>query len=145
MYHLGLQWVGTKEVRGSAANESILSWLRLDTSWPTDDSIPWCSAWVNYLAKCLAVSRSHDLRARSWLRIGSPVPLGEAEQGFDVVVLSRGEGEQPGPDVIDAPGHVGLYSGRGSGVLLLLGGNQGDAVTIQEFPAANVLGVRRLA
>lgn len=142
---LARTFLGTREAPGAVANLQILSWLRLDNSWPTDDAVPWCSAFANYVAKLLGLPRSRDLRARSWLRVGSPVPLAIAEEGFDVVVLARGEGPQPGPDVADAPGHVGFYCGHDAEVVRVLGGNQGDAVTIAEFPVERVLGVRRLA
>jgi len=60
------------------------------------------------------------------------------------VILRRGQGEQPGPDVIDAPGHVGFFAGVSGGSILVLGGNQSDAVNVKAFPADSVLGIRRL-
>jgi len=41
------------------------------------------------------------LAGRSWLAVGRPVNLKEAEAGFDVVILKRDDGPQPGPDVIN--------------------------------------------
>lgn len=99
---------------------------------------------MNYIAWLLRLLRSKDLRARSWLKIGYAVDLGNAEAGFDVVVLKRGTGKQLGPEVIDAPGHVGLYAGKQGTKVLILGGNQGDAVNVSAYPAASVLGIRRL-
>ena len=64
--------------------------------------------------------------------------------GFDVVILKRGKAKQPGPDVIEAPGHVGLFAGREGNSVLVLGGNQSDAVNVKRFPASRVLGIRRL-
>ena len=59
-------------------------------------------------------------------------------------MLSRGVGAQPGPDVIAAPGHVGFFAGLDGAHVLLLAGNQGDAVTVAPFDRTRVLGVRRL-
>ena len=70
--------------------------------------------------------------------------LDEAVAGFDVAVLKRGTGNQPGPNVIDAPGHVGLFAGREGTSILILGGNQADAVNVSSFPASRLLGLRRL-
>jgi hypothetical protein len=84
------------------------------------------------------------LQARSWLSVGRPVNLDEAEAGFGVIVLKRGEGQQPGPDVLNVPGHVGLFAGREGDVVLLLAGNQSDAVSVQRFPASQILGIRRI-
>jgi hypothetical protein len=92
----------------------------------------------------LGLDRSRSAAARSWLDVGDPVILASAQPGSDVVILSRGAGKQPGPEVVNAPGHVGFYAGRDGDNVLLLGGNQGNQVSIASFPASRVLGVRRL-
>ena len=43
-----------------------------------------------------------------------------------------------------ASGHVGLYAGHSDGKIKILGGNQNNAVTIAEYPANRLLGIRRL-
>lgn len=143
-YDIAQRFIGIREVPGALANPAILAMLKLDEAWPTDDETPWCSAFANYVAWLLRLPRSKSLAARSWLAIGRPVDLDEAEPENDVVVLARGDGEQPGPEVIRAPGHVGFFAGFESGNVLLLAGNQGDAVSVARFPAERVLGVRRL-
>ncbi len=60
------------------------------------------------------------------------------------MILKRGGGKQPGPDVIKAPGHVGFFAGVEEKSVLVLGGNQSDEVNVSPFPVARVLGVRRL-
>lgn len=141
---LGRRFIGLHEVSGSTANPAILAMLQLDDQWPEDDSVPWCSAFVNYVCFLLDLPRSRSLRARSWLNVGRPVLYIQARTGFDVVILKRGAGEQPGPEVIDAPGHVGFYAGTADGRLLVLGGNQSDMVSIAPFAPLRILGVRRL-
>lgn len=145
-FWLAQRFVGVSEAPGAAAtNPQVLAMLRLDQTWPRDDATPWCSAFVNYIAWLLRLPRSKSLRARSWLQVGLPVPLVSASAAFDVVVLKRGAGEQPGPEVLDAPGHVGFFAGHEvGGSVLVLGGNQGDRVSIAMFPASSVLGVRRI-
>lgn len=145
-YQLAQRFVGLKEVAGAASSPQVLAMLKLDNTWPQGDDVPWCSAFVNYIAWLLRLPRSKDLRARSWLAVGLPVdePF-KAEAGFDVVVLKRGSGEQPGPDVIAAPGHVGFFAGLEGRDVLLLGGNQGDAVNVRRYPRERILGIRRLA
>lgn len=143
-FDMAQRFVGIKEIPGNRDNSQILTMLRLDQSWPENDEVPWCSAFMNYIAWLLRLPRSKDLRARSWLRVGQPVTLEEAEPGFDVVILKRGDGDQPGPEVIDAQGHVGLYAGREGDKLLLLGGNQSDSVCVDGYPTERLLGIRRL-
>ena len=144
-YELAQRFVGIKEVPGSTANPQILAMLKLDMNRPEDDSVPWCSGFVNYIAWLLRLPRSKSLRARSWLTIGEVIDLEEAEPGFDLAVFKRGGGNQPGPEIIDAPGHVGFYAGIENKKVLVLGGNQGDSVSISSYPKSRLLGVRRLA
>jgi uncharacterized protein (TIGR02594 family) len=143
-YDLAQRWIGTREVAGAAANPFILGMLRLDQKFPTDDAVPWCSAFANFIAWQLRLPRSKSLRARSWLHVGIPIPLADAAPGYDVVILQRGDGPQPGPAESNAPGHVGFFAAVEGDHVLVLGGNQGNAITIDRFPAARVLGVRRL-
>jgi uncharacterized protein (TIGR02594 family) len=144
-YEIAQRFVGTKEVPGATSNPQILAMLRLDESGPEDDAVAWCSAFINYVAWLLRLPRSKSLRARSWLTIGEVIKLEDAEPGFDVVIFKRGSKTQPGPEVIDAPGHVGFFAGVDGQNILVLGGNQGDSVSIAPFPKSNLLGIRRLA
>ena len=143
-YQLAERFVGLREVVGEVNNPQVLAMLRLDQGWPTADEVPWCSAFVNYVAWLLRLPRSKSLLARSWLTVGQAVPLEQASVGFDVAILYRGAPPQPGPEDTGAPGHVGFYSGHHDDTISLLGGNQGDAVCVAPYPAARLLGVRRL-
>ena len=143
-FDLASRFSGLNEVSGTASHPQILAMLQLDQAWPEDDQVPWCSAFTNYVAWLLRLPRSKNLRARSWLAVGRPVPLSAAEAAFDIVVLSRGTGKQPGPEVLDAPGHVGFFAGRETSRILLLGGNQANSVTVSSYPSDQLLGVRRL-
>jgi len=144
-YSLAQRFVGTREVSGPVANPQVLAMLRLDGDWPKDDAVPWCAAYVNYVCWLLRLPRSKSLRARSWLRVGTPVVEDDLwEAAYDVVILSRGSGKQPGPGVINAPGHVGFFSAQEGGRIWILGGNQSDEVNIASYPRSRVLGVRRL-
>ena len=142
-YDIAARFVGLRESPGAAFNPALLAMLSLDANWPKDDSVPWCSAFANYVAWLLRLPRSKSLRARSWLLVGQPITLDRAEVGFDVVILNRGGVMDPG--VIDAPGHVGWFAGLEGDQVIVLGGNQGDAVSLARFKVGQVLGVRRLA
>lgn len=141
---LARRFLGLAEVPGTASNPAVLAMLKLDQSWPGGDEVPWCSAYVNYICWLLALPRSKSLAARSWLKIGTGVSLTHAQPGFDLVVLTRGSGPQPGPEVLAAPGHVGFYLGVDGGQIAVLAGNQGNKVSEQAFPLSRLLGIRRL-
>lgn len=144
-YLVAKTYLGTEEVEGQDNNAAIVAMLREVAPWASGDEIAWCSAFVHHVARLLGLPRSKSLRARSWLAIGKPVQLSDALAEEDVVVLKRGRGHQPGPETIDASGHVGFFAGHTPGEVHVLGGNQSDSVTLQRFPAEDVLGVRRLA
>ncbi|WP_345374987.1 TIGR02594 family protein [Algivirga pacifica] len=144
LYDLATRHVGIKEVPGIASNELILTMLQLDNKWPEGDHVPWCSAFINYIAWALRLPRSKSLRARSWLKVGVPITLENAEPQNDIVILTRGKGEQPGPDIIDAPGHVGLFAGRENNKIYILGGNQSNEVNVKAYDVERILGIRRI-
>lgn len=138
------RFVGTEEVAGSVHNPQILAMLKLVDQSVSSDETPWCSAFVNYVAWLLGCERSNSLSARSWLNVGKPVDPSEAMMGFHVVVLKRGTGDQPGPSVLNAPGHVGFFYGFDRDSVLVLGGNQGNKVTLSTFPRSRILGIREI-
>lgn len=134
-FTLATRFVGVKETPGVHSTPVVLAMLKLDDPWPQDDAVPWCSAFVNTICWLLRLPRSKSLAAKSWLAIGAGVELEEAVVGYDVVVLTR-----------DGGGHVGFFAGR-SGLthVLVLGGNQHDAVSVAPFPVSSIVGVRRLS
>jgi uncharacterized protein (TIGR02594 family) len=151
-YELASRFVGIAEVPGKTANPQILAMLQLDDKWPGDDAVAWCSAFTNYIAWLLRLPRSKHLAAQSWLNIGEVISLDLAEPGFDVVIFER-----PPSNVRKRrknrlaftkeypPGHVGFYAGVETNNVLVLGGNQGDSVSIAPYLKSKLLGVRRLA
>ena len=125
--------------RPGAEHHPFIVWAlelcKLGTNQP--DEIPWCSAFVVAVARICGLPSSNSAAARSWLSVGQLIDLGDAWPGDDIVILSRGENP--------ASGHVGFYAGRDADTVTVLGGNQSNAVTLQRFPRARLLGVRRLA
>lgn len=143
-FDIAMRFIGLQEVEGSVSNPQVLAMLQLDAKWVEDDETAWCSAFVNYPLWLLNQTRSRSLAARSWLLVGQSIPLTDAQRGFDVVILTRGKLPQPGANVIKAPGHVGFYAGHSGETVDLLGGNQGNRVSIASFPKSRILGVRRI-
>lgn len=146
-YLMAVQFIGrVKEMPGRAHHPYVQTchWaagLGLDqpdeTAWCGSHMAFWCLAWDLPIPELPA-------RARSWLTVGAPIEADEARAGYDVVVLKRGGGPQPGPDVLAAPGHVGWFVAIEGDHVIVCGGNQSNAVTRQRFPIGDVLGYRRL-
>jgi uncharacterized protein (TIGR02594 family) len=138
--------IGTREKHG-VDDDPFIRWCHsICAGGEAPDEVPWCSSFANGVARLLGLPRSASKAARSWLAIGSRIELLLADPGFDVVILSRGPDPQPPATVYNAPGHVGFFAGWSSaGDVVLVGGNQGDAVSRASFPASRILGIRRLA
>lgn len=92
----------------------------------------WGAAFVNAVLGAAGIEGTGKLNPRSFLSFGLPV---DKPAPGDVVVLRRGDDP--------AAGHVGLFQGYdANGNILVLGGNQGDAVSVAPFSADDVLGFR---
>jgi hypothetical protein len=147
-YTISRNCLGLAEIPGQKEHPAI-RWAFDLAGLPSahDDTEAWCGAWQALTAH-LAGDPIPKLpaRARSWLTIGKVIGLSEAMEG-DTVILKRGEGPQPGPDVLDAQGHVGrLVSYQPVAFTVnVLAGNQGNKVSIDTFPAGRILGLRRPA
>lgn len=131
---------GISEIAGPGDDPRIVQYHSTTTLDATDDEVPWCSSFVNWCVERAGFAPTRSAMARSWLEWG--IQLDPPAYG-SIVIISRGGGEQPGPKVINAPGHVGFYVGHSRPLeLAILGGNQGDAVSIHHYPQSRVLGFR---
>lgn len=126
-----MAYLGVREVPGKEHNGAIVRWLRELKAWWSDDETPWCGTFV---AQCMREGGvqsipKHWYRALAWLDWG--VAIQHPRVGC-VVVFNRKGG-----------GHVGFVLGRDlSGRLLVIGGNQGNAVTVAPFDVSRVAGYR---
>lgn len=145
LYAVVLRLLGLHEIPGKEHHPFIIWCFSLTTfPKPYSDEDSWCSALLQGPCFLLDLPRSGSAAARSWLLVGDPIDISSAEIGNDVVILKRGPDPQPGPDVIKAPGHVGIYAGQDAQYVKLLAGNQNNQVSIATFPKSSILGVRRL-
>jgi uncharacterized protein (TIGR02594 family) len=131
---LGYAWpeAGVREVAGKGSNGRIAAFFR-DAGHPaiTSDETAWCAAFVGACLVRSGIKGTGSLLARSYLEWGAAID--EPRLGA-IAVLSRGR--DPGQ------GHVGFVVGETPRALVLLGGNQSDAVTVEAFDRSTVLGLR---
>jgi uncharacterized protein (TIGR02594 family) len=131
--------LGQKEITGPGNNPVIVNYAsEAGFTWVNDDETPWCSIFVNWVAKKAGLQGSNMTNARSWLFTGLPVDC-TPEPG-DIVVFWRDQ-----PD--SWKGHVGIFFGfsMDGKRVYCLGGNQGNQVSLSAFPKETVLGYRRLS
>lgn len=94
----------------------------------------WCAAFVNSTLKQSGMEGTGSNMARSFLEWGQPV---DQPQRGDLAVFSRGDPNGP-------YGHVGFFDGYNEdGTIRVLGGNQGDSVSIANYGTDRLLGFRR--
>lgn len=144
---LHLSQMEIAEMPGEDAHPFVRwSLSRVGFGLKASDETAWCSAFVNVVHEMCGLPRSKSAAARSWLKVGQPVELAEWKIG-DVVIITRGDGQQPGPEVIAAQGHVGFLADvdKVKRELAILGGNQGNRISVARFPVNRLLGVRRCA
>lgn len=124
-------YIGLAEIPGKETNPTIRNWLIRLGAWWRDDETPWCGTFVGAVMQEAGLPiPKHYYRARAWLEWGTV--LTSPAVGCVVVFDRRGGG------------HVGLVVGRSGAFddLLVLGGNQGNRVSIAAFPRGRVLGYR---
>lgn len=115
-------YVGTKEIPGPKTNPIIQRLLQLIKAPWRDDETPWCGSFVaGVMTECNIASPKNPWAALNWATWGTALknPI------VGAVAVKRRKGG----------GHVGIVVGADQhGNLWILGGNQGDAVTIRLYP-----------
>ena len=113
--------LGVAEVPGPKHSPVVQSWLHKLRAWWNDDETPWCGVFVAACMDTVGIPLpKYWMRAKAWAewgsRLSAPIP-------GCVVVFERQGG-----------GHVGFVVGRtAKGHLMVLGGNQGNRVSIAPF------------
>lgn len=128
-----LRYLGTKEVSGGASNPIIVNFFnKAGHPQIKDDSVAWCSAFVNAVMYDSGYKGTKSLMARSWLKWGQTVI---SPRYGDVVIFSRGTDP--------AFGHVAFFEKWDDKWVYVIGGNQSDSVSRARYPRERLLGFRR--
>jgi len=124
------QFIGLREIPGPKhAPEILQMWRDIKRGGIKDDETPWCAAFVGSMLERSGIQSTRFEGARSYMEWGER--LDKPIYGC-VVVFTRSGG-----------GHVGFVVGQAeNGNLLVLGGNQSDAVNIKAFSTDRVTGYR---
>lgn len=136
---------GIREISGPTSHPQILAWLkRTEKLWPTDLPVDdsryaWCGVFVgNMVLDDMAAGNTTRAQppkyfqgAIKWATWGKTVTKKAAQRG-DVVVLTRTGGH-----------HVAIVSSINDNGVKVIGGNQGDALSVVEYPWTKVVAVRR--
>lgn len=128
--------LGVKEVSGDGDNPRIIKyWQEAGLANVADgqDEVPWCAAFVNAMLARAKIAGTDKANARSFEAWGRK--LNSPALGC-VVILSR-------PPTA-WQGHVALYLGTDKikRTIRVIGGNQGDSVSIADFSLDRLVGYR---
>ncbi|ESS71648.1 hypothetical protein MGMO_93c00060 [Methyloglobulus morosus KoM1] len=125
-----------REIKGAKQNPRILEYHKstddLDEIDASKDEIAWCSSFVNFCMQQVGVERTKSALAKSWLKWGQELDI--PRKGC-VVVFERPSG---GPNA----GHVGFFVAEDGSNIELLGGNQGDRISISPQKKSRKLSYR---
>jgi uncharacterized protein (TIGR02594 family) len=133
-YELALSEVGTVEW-ADGSNPKVVKYFA-DSGHPevSDDATAWCAAFVGAMLKRAGYEGTGSLAARSYLKWGEPVEIGDAQAG-DIAVIRRGTSAWQG--------HVFFVHKVDEKKIWGVGGNQKDSVNISGYSREGILGIRR--
>lgn len=120
--------IGVHEVKGGE-NPRIIEYDKATSLQATEDEVPWCSSFVNWVMKRSGFARTHSAAARSWLGYG---PVSKKFQKYWIVVFARGND--------GFSGHVAFAIDDHGDYIRVLGGNQHDSVCYADFKKDRILG-----
>ncbi len=125
---------GQAEHAGAKENARIVAMFRdAGHASVVRDEVAWCAAYCGASLERAGIRSTRSLMARSYLAWGAA--LAEPRMGA-VAVFSRGSDP--------ALGHVGFWLGESDGEVVLLGGNQGNQVSVVRYSKERLIGLRWL-
>jgi uncharacterized protein (TIGR02594 family) len=130
--------LGTREAAGAANSTTILGWAKLLGTKVLGmvynaDSVPWCGLFVANCLRAAGIDLSAmkvAVRAKGWATWGSNLAADRLVPGA-ILVFDR-----------DGGGHVAFYVGEDATHYHVLGGNQGDKVSIMRLAKSRCIARR---
>lgn len=128
---LARKYIGVREVKGPKHSGVIINWLVNLRAWWRNDEDAWCGVAVAaWMQEAGLPYPKQWYRAKSWSDYGSNLRPERIAPGA-ILVFDRTGG-----------GHVGLYVGHDDLCYHVLGGNQGNAVSITRIMKARCIAIR---
>lgn len=131
LFQRALKEKGQHEIKGAQHNARIVAYHSATSLGASDDETPWCASFVNWVLQQEGHTGTNSAAARSFVNWGVDAELDHGA----IVVLKRGTQAWQG--------HVGFLYDHDDTRVWLLGGNQGDSVSIAEYRRSDVIAVRK--
>lgn len=127
--------IGTTEIKGSKHNPTIIGMAKdIGINWIVTDETPWCAVFVGHILKQSGLAYQATALARNYSK--SVKALDKTKPCYGAVAVFW-RGTPKGQD-----GHIGFVVGLDKNIKgnwLILGGNQGDSVSIISLSPARLL------
>jgi uncharacterized protein (TIGR02594 family) len=124
---------GVSEMPGEAHNPRIIEYHATCTLKATNDETPWCSAFVNWCLRQAGLKGTDSAGAQSWLKWKDGTKITSPRLGC-LAVFKRGK--EPWQ------GHVGFFASEDDNHIQLLGGNQGNTISLASQRKDKLMGYR---
>jgi uncharacterized protein (TIGR02594 family) len=124
--------IGVKEVRGGGNHPRILQYHAATRLKAQSDEIPWCASYVCWCLEQAGVRSTRSARAADFATWGQPCELKDGA----IVVFSKADPDAGGS------GHVAFCVGVEGDSVMVLGGNQANAVSVAKRPRSRIVAVR---
>jgi uncharacterized protein (TIGR02594 family) len=125
------RYLGTKEIPGRKHSSVISAWLAKLGAWWRDDETPWCGTFVAHCMREAGLpTPEHWYRAKAWSDYGANLRTTHVAPGA-LLIFARTGG-----------GHVGFYVGEDHAHYYVLGGNQGNEVSIAKIAKVRCIAIR---
>jgi len=131
---LAMKQLGCREIVKDSLNPVVRAFFEFTTFPPklVNKKTAWCSAFACTMLEKAGYRSPHSAAAKSFLVFGREIV--KPRRGA-ILVFTRGAADA-------ATGHVGFYVGETAEELLVLGGNQGNCVSVQRYPKSRLMAVR---
>lgn len=125
---IAMKEVGTREIVGYENDKRVLEYHKVSGGF-SNDEVPWCGSFVNWVMKQAGFSQTveYPARAKSWLDFGNR----SAPTIGALAIKSRTGG-----------GHVGFVLAIDKKDIYLIGGNQSNEVNIRKYKVSDFVDFR---
>jgi uncharacterized protein (TIGR02594 family) len=111
-------------------NSRIIEFHRSTTLRATEDEVPWCSSFVNWVMTQAGRTGTNSAAAKSWLNWGAT--LTTPQVGAITIIKKKAAGADQATGS-SSGFHVGFFVSGSATQVRLLGGNQSDSVKYSSF------------
>lgn len=122
---------GVIEIPGSKHNQRIIHYHSYTSLKATEDEVPWCASFMCAALEESGLNSPKSARARDFEKYGTACK-------FNLGVIAVFWRVSP----TSGNGHVGIALRETDKVVTVLGGNQGDSVSIKDYSKSQLLGYR---